>query len=174
MFTKAYRALTVLLQRRLQLLFAVVLMLGFFIGAYISRMVPNSFLNLIYTNGDRAVSLWSLAVVLLLPLLISFVAFYFRIPILILLIGFLKAITFSFCSCGILYAYGDAGWLLRFLLLFSDSTMLFLLCWYWLRHLEGNRLRLAQDTVLCIFGAILIGIIDYMYISPFTAMLLKG
>ena len=173
MFTKAYAALSALVQRKLRLLFIILFLLGIVAGAGIATQVRSSLYVWIYSAGCSGVSFLGLAVVLLLPLLVSFSAFYFDAPILVLPIVFLKASVFSFCSCCVLFAYGDAGWLVRLLMLFSDSVMLGVLCWYWLQHLDCKRFELKQNTILCLLVAVMIGITDYMYISPFTAMLLQ-
>ena len=173
MITKAFGKFSSLVQRKLRLLFVSFFVLGIVFGICLSGMVHNSLHSSVYTAGRADISFWGLCVVLLMPLLASLVPFYFNIPILVLPIAFFKAFIFGFCSCCIAFAYGDAGWLVRSLLLFSDSTMLIVLCWYWLTHLDGNRFRLKQDTFLCLCVALVIGITDYMYISPFAALLLQ-
>ena len=173
MITKALVKVLIPVQRKLRLLFIVVFLLGIAVGASLSALVQNSLFTWICSASFGQASFLGLAVVLTGPLLVSFLAFYFTVPILILPIAFMKAVIFGFCGCCILFAYGDAGWLVRLLLLFSDSTMLTALCWYWLKHLDGTRFGLKQNTLLCLLSALIIGITDYMYISPFAAILLQ-
>lgn len=172
MYTKAFRVISALLQRKLRVIFAVILIVGILAGVRLSYAADDSILTLASVSGNTGLTFWGIAAVLLLPLLISLCAFHFNIPILILPIAFLKSAAFGFCSCCVIFAYGDAGWLVRFLVLFSDSAMFVVLCWYWFSHLEGVRTRLRQDTVLCFVLAVVIGMFDYIYISPFLAMLL--
>jgi hypothetical protein len=173
MIAKALGIFSSLVKRKLRMLFVLFFLLGIVFGTYLCGIADYSLSSWVYTAGMPRISFWGLCVVLLIPLFVSFAAFYFDVPILILPIAFFKAFIFGFCSSIIVFAYGDAGWLVRFLLLFSDSAMLIVLCWYWLTHLNGERFRLKQDTFLCLCIALAIGIMDYMYISPFTASLLQ-
>lgn len=173
MFTKAVGNVSELLQRNLRLILFVVFLSGLLLGGLLSRLAGSSLLVLVFAAGEDTASVLGLAAVLLVPLLISFFVFYYNVPVLVFPIAFIKAVIFGFCSCCIMFTYGDSGWLVRSLLLFSDSMMLVVLCWYWIRQLGNGRLRLKQNTLLCSYLAVLIGMVDYMYISPFAAMLLQ-
>ena len=172
MYTKAIQFLSFFLQRKLRAIFTIILAIGILLGARLSYAASSSVNNLTCMAGNGTLTLLGLIAVLLIPLTLSLIVFCLRIPLLILPIVFLKSVAFAFSCCCVMLAYGDGGWLVRFFLLFSDSAMFVVLCWYWLSHLDGSNCRLKQNTIICFGLAAVIGIVDYIYVSPFWAMLI--
>lgn len=119
----------------------------------------------------NCVSIVGLATILILPLLISAVAVYFSKPAVIYLLSAFKAFSSGYCIYGTLAVYGSAGWLIRLLLLFSDTCITVVLMWFWIRHISGSKRALTADTAVCTVLAGLIGIIDYTVVSPFLVTL---
>ena len=82
---------------------------------------------------------------------------------------------FAFVSLGMLSGFGSGGWLLRFFLLFGDSTALPLLYWCWMRFVRAAAHSWIMIAVVCclLLGAI---ILDYRVIAPFVCMIdsMKG
>lgn len=120
------------------------------------------------------VSIVSLFLSLLLPLLFSVLAVYIRKPKLLLVICFLKASLFAFTSCQIMMAYSGAGWLVRLLFLFSDICMVPAHYWYWSRHVGGEGLGDWSDAAACAAYAVFIGSTDYCLVAPFLAQLISN
>lgn len=120
-------------------------------------LVPASFIRLFFA--------------LFLPFVLS--AFFIRlsVPLLSLFIVFIKAISVGCCSCGMLVVFSSAGWLIRFLLLFSDSLVIVLLLWFWIRNIAGDRRKFYFDLLLCSVLVFFISCIDYFAVSPFLATL---
>lgn len=87
------------------------------------------------------------------------------------LIGGLKALSFGFCACGVALAFGQSGWLIRMLLLFSDCITVPLLYWFSLRHISGRTSRVLRDMVVVIVVLLVVGYADCMVVSPFLARL---
>lgn len=152
----------------------LVYMCGLFGGAHVASTSLRTLTPVLFSVSNSGASAIGLVCVLLIPLLLSVLAVYFSIPAAILPICFFKAFAFGYCSCGILLSFRSAGWLVRLLLLFSDSLMLMPLLWLWLCHIKGSRIRLKRNTMVCLLTALAIGAVDYMYISPLLALLLKG
>ena len=172
MYTKAIRFLSFFLQKKLRVIFAIVLVSGIFLGAKLAYATSTTVNDLARTVGNGTLTFGGMIAVLLVPLMLSLFVFRLRIPLLILPIAFLKSAAFAFSCCCVMLSYGDSGWLIRFFLLFSDSAMYVVLCWYWLSHLDGNHHRIKQNTIICFLLATVIGIVDYIYVSPFLAMLI--
>ena len=79
-----------------------------------------------------------------------------------------------FVSLGVMRCGGSAGWLVRWLLVFSASLASPLMYLYWLRHLTGRRRfdGLEAACVLCLCA--LIGSVDFRLVSPLLARLIHG
>lgn len=117
-------------------------------------------------------SILGLLAVNVLPFLISAVAIRFRISYLIILIVFLKSFLCGYCRCCILYAFGGAGWLIAFLLLFSESGSVVFLIWFWIRNI--NRTGNWHMRELCCFisACSVLSIIEYLLVRPFLVLLM--
>ena len=111
----------------------------------------------------------------LIPFLLS--AFFALLSMNRMVMGicFVKAFLFAFVSLGMLSGFGSGGWLLRFFLLFGDSTALPLLYWCWMRFVRAAAHSWIMIAVVCclLLGAI---ILDYRVIAPFVCMIdsMKG
>lgn len=95
-------------------------------------------------------------------------------PWLLLIVSFGDAFVLSFVSLGVMRCGGSAGWLVRWLLVFSASLASPLMYLYWLRHLTGRRRfdGLEAACVLCLCA--LIGSVDFRLVSPLLARLIHG
>ena len=121
-----------------------------------------------------SVSIVGLLCAALFPFLLSAFAVFISEPWLLLPVSFGDAFVFSFVSLGVTQCAGSAGWLIRWLLVFSASLLSPLLYLYWLRHLPGGRRfdSLEAACILCICA--LIGSADFRLISPLLARLISG
>ena len=102
----------------------------------------------------------------LLPFLFSAFAVYFSVPRLLYGICFCKAFLLGYVTCGVFRAFGEAGWLVRWLFLFTDLWCAALLYHYCRRHISG--LRGVSFHSLCMYGSLLIlaALVDRQFISP--------
>lgn len=116
------------------------------------------------------VSIVGLLLVLFFPLFISAIAI--SVPVFLFPLSFIKALSYGFCFCSVMYAFGSAGWLFTMMLLFSDLCMSVLLNWLWCRHLFGNKYTLRRDMLYCSLAVVLIGLVDYFLVSPYLVDLL--
>ncbi len=121
--------------------------------------------------ADSPVSIVGLLGVILLPFLFSAAAVFLNRDWLLIPIAFLKALSFVQVSLGISQAYGSAGWLMRFLLMFADSISLPVLVYFWICFGFSGK-KLSGWRFLCfIAAAACIGCFDFCVISPFAANL---
>lgn len=135
----------------------------FFAGHFLS--------SLMHGILSGSVSIVSLLCVTVLPFLFSAFAVYICEPRLLYPICFGKAFLFSVVSMAVWISFGSAGWLVRWLLMFSDLVSLPLLYLFWLRHISGQRSFSGLEILLVASACMLIGSVDYCCISPFVAML---
>ncbi len=80
---------------------------------------------------------------------------------------------FSFAYTGALVwiAYGSAGWLVRFLVFFSDIFLVPLLCWFCFRRVMGENDG-KIELLICVGIAAITVILQCLFISPFLARIL--
>lgn len=141
---------------------------GILIGFFFAFTNQEPFLSLMRSVVSQPVSIVGLLVSIFLPLILS--AFTFS-PVMLLLICFLKAISFGFTfALASLYFY-NAAWLFRTLFLFSDlicSVVLLGLC---IRSFDAKK-HFFLDCYIGIMICIMAVGIDYLMISPFLQGLL--
>ena len=99
------------------------------------------------------------------PLLLAALAVHINRKKFLWLICFLKAFSFSFCGVLLWRTYGSSGWLIRFLLMFTDICTLPAFLWYCFR-------RSRRDFVVCILISLSVACINYFVVSPFSAELI--
>ena len=118
-----------------------------------------------------SVTLAGLSIVLLLPLIILVCAIlYNKFTVVYLLIA-TKAFIAGYLLYGLLICYGSAGWLVHALMFYSDSMMTIVLLWLSITHINGRRKSLTVHVITAFIAAAIIGITDYLIVSPFLCAL---
>ena len=119
------------------------------------------------------VSIVSLIVVSAVPFLIFALCATFSLPVLCYAVCFAKAVSFSLVSLGILVCFGSAGWLCRYLLLFSGCAGAVLVYLYWLRHVS-DRHPLVRFCWLFAYVTLqgLLCLASYYFVLPLWADLI--
>lgn len=159
-------------RRGCRALLALAFCIGLILGIFSAGIAGETFFSMMRGAAYSTVSIPGLLSMILLPFLFTAFAVYFSHPWLLLLIGFGKAFSFGLCSCGVMWAFGSAGWLIRMLLIFSDGMILPVLMWLWLRHISGRKPSFSRDLAVCAAFALFIGGFDYCVVSPFLVTLL--
>ena len=154
-----------------KLVFAFFWILGIVLGFCYASAATDFTSSLMLSVVDGRLSIIGLLLVLIFPLFISFVIFRFSKPLLLLPILFFKAFSFGCCIFSIAFTFGDAGWLVRWILAFSDSCAVVVLVWFCLKNAAGNKETLKTDFMISLLSSAAIGCIDYLCISPFALML---
>lgn len=155
------------------LLLAFSWILGFVFGMLYAHAAGDIVSALMRTAVCSRVSIVGLLASVFFPLIISAIAAYFSVPAVFISVAFLRAFSYGFCLWGVSAAYGSAGWLIRLLLLFSDSCTAVSLLWFCVRHLSGDRNSLKKDFVVCTVMASFVCCVDYFFVSPFLAALMS-
>ena len=160
-------------QRRVTaIILAFVFSVGILAGAFIAQLTDTSYFLMMRTASDYRVSIVALLPSAALPLLFSAFAVYISQTWLLIPIAFLKAFLFGFLSFGLITLNPDSGWLLRFLVMFTDCLSIPVLFWFWIRCYDAK--NFFTTTIIAAFLLITgISLLDYQYISPFLVNLLS-
>ena len=147
--------------------------LGLYVGYLLSLQMLNEELDCFHSTIIDHISIVGLLLTLFFPLFLSAFCVHYSVPLILLPIVFIKSLCFSYCACCIYRAFGDAGWLMRWLYFFSDSCMLIIMLRYWLKFITGNKEGHGSQVIICSLYAVFIGCIDYFILSPILIMLLN-
>ena len=147
---------------------------GLLIGGQFCRGDPAMISSLMHTAMAGCVSIVGLFCVLFLPLFVAALAVYRSIPVLLLVAIGGKAISFGFVFTSVDTWLGNASWLIRFFLLFTDCVGIAALIWLSLRHASHRLPSFWVDLTGCICICLMAATIDYWLISPFAASLVHG
>ena len=131
---------------------------GFHSGAF--------FLPLMHSFHADSVSIVSLICLNFSPFLLSALAVFLSVPNLLLPISFGRGFLYAFVSMGVASWFGSAGWLVRFLLLFSDTLSMPLLYCFWQRHISCDRPLDLWEVFLYFSLVSLIECAYFQVISP--------
>lgn len=152
----------------LSLLWISGLLLGILMSCFADSVLSPTMLS----APDGSLSIFCFLSALLLPLIISVLSVYLSQPCIIFPVVFTKAFLFSFVGFGFLNSFVTSGWLMRCLMMFSDSLALPILWCVWLQAFSNDRRALMQFSALAAALILLIGFFDYAFIVPFLATLI--
>ena len=147
---------------------------GLLSGASVFYVAGPPLLPLMRGILKDSMSIIGLLSVTFLPFLVSAFAVYICEPWLLYCVCFTKGLVFSFCSAAIMMAFGSAGWLFRWLLMFSELISLPFLYWFWQRHISSERGFSIAEFLSILCWLTLIGSVDYCCVTPFLAVLIKS
>ena len=146
---------------------------GLILGVFVSTTARDSLFSLMCTAEFGCVSIVGLLFVIFLPFLFSAFAVYICQSWLLIPIAFIKAFCYGFSYFGIAESFGAAGWLFQSLLMFSDTLLMPVLWWFWMRITSDKRNSLFVSTALTAIVTIVIGSFDYIIVSPFVTKLIS-
>ena len=145
--------------------------LSLILGALLAARAETSAFSLMRLAVPSLVSIVPLLALQLLPFLIAAYAVSISGPWLLTVVCSFKLFFFSYFGTLIWIAFGAAGWLVRFLLLFSDIILIPVLCWYCFRRMAGEYPE-KNDLGFCLGAVLLTALINCYFISPFLAKIL--
>ena len=139
------------------------------LGTLLAAFSDNSSLSWMRLAADSRLSIVCLFAVQLLPFLIA--AYAVQISRLWLTYAVCSCKLFLFSCMGALIwaAFGSAGWLVRWLLLFPDLILVPVLCWFCFRCVLGRENARRRDFWLCIGVVAVTVMINLLFISPLLA-----
>jgi hypothetical protein len=121
---------------------------------------------------NRSVSIVGLFAVLL-PFLFTAAAAIISNHWLYHCLALIKAFLFSYHACIVSAAFGSAGWLIRYLLLFTDACTVPVLLWLWMQGTDCHPRLQLRRTLVCSMISAIVGMIDFCVVSPFLVMLIS-
>lgn len=154
------------------LFLAFLLAVGFSFGAYTACISAPVLSSMMRMAASGCVSIVRVAVVVLLPFSFAAVAVLLMRPFLLYLLVLFKSFGYGFCLCGICIVFEQAGWLICFLLLFTDSAVMATLVFFSLRHISGLKNGAFFELIVLSSCCFLVGIIDVTVIFPFLSTIL--
>ncbi len=101
----------------------------------------------------------------LLPFLIAAYAAYISRRWLLHTVCAVRLFSFTYIGALIWISFGSAGWLIRFLILFSDIILVPFLCWYGFRRAAGYDSD-RRDFWICMGATVGTALINCLFISP--------
>lgn len=143
-------------------------MIGLSAGIYTASTLSLSTLSFIRLILYDRTSIAVLIVTRFLPFLAAFIVCLLSRPIFVIPITFIKAFSFAFSAFGIVLAFGNAGWMMRWLLMFSDSFSVLLLAWFSIRNLSDNQKSLIKDFAACFLATMFFCVFEYFAILPLS------
>ena len=141
--------------------------LGLVFGCYFSVLLEPYFLSLMHSYLIQPVSIVGLCACIFFPLLLTYFSLFTDRTVLILAVCFSKALAFAFSASLIIRYFGEAGWLMQCLVLFSDTCYSLVLMALWLYCLQALALAKYKSLCVCSILALLIAATDYYIISPY-------
>ena len=118
-------------------------------------------------------SLVQLCLIRIIPFFLIAVCSAFSLSYLSIGIIFSKALLYGYCSSGIIQSFASAGWLILFLLLFSDFIAIVFLLWFSIRNMTRKRNSLKFDLLFCVTIVLVACYIECRAVSPYLIMLLN-
>lgn len=135
---------------------AIIWSLGILFGLYTAYFTSASVLVLLRSSLYSPLSLIGLIMSQTIPLVLTCIACRISKYFLVLPLAFFKAFAFTFCLFSIEVAFGDAGWLTRLLIMYSDICIMPFYLWFWLRRLKYRAENFYIDFLICIIAVMII------------------
>lgn len=155
---------------KLLLLFFLFWVLGLLLGAYAAASSHNTYTDLITEAARKGIASYlSLLFIVFSPWALSILLYRTPSKLPFMLIVLFKAFTFSFSTYAILTTFSSAGWLVRYLIMFSANVSVVAFLWFWIRRLSSSVTnKLLTLTAFVVFIAVSV---DFWIISPYLISL---
>ena len=140
--------------------------LGHLLGVMISGTAREFFVSGMRAAASSRVSIVGLLSSGVLPFLFSAFAVYGKRPVFLIPIAFGKAFLFSYVGYRWWITWGQAGWLVWGLVMFTALLSLPVLYWYWIRYIDGRAFE-WRVFILALCCLLAIGFADHQWIVPF-------
>ena len=154
------------------LILAFLIVFGFSFGIYTSCISAPTACSLMRMAVSSHVSIVRIAVIVLLPFSFAAIAAFLTKPFLLYVLAYCKAFGFAFCICTICICFEQSGWLICFLLLFTDSITTAAIFLFALRHASGFGDRALLELSVLAGWCLCIGIVDVTVIFPVLSTVL--
>ena len=160
------------MRRHTKMLLALSWLLGLGFGGLFFRYAGEPLLSLMPLAASSQLSIVSLFLSTSLPFLLCAYFAHCHNPWLVMMVCFGKAFLYGFKVCGVFAAFGDSGWLIRLLLLFTDSLACVLLYGFARRQVAAVFPLSLRSLTSCELALGVIVYLDFSYVSPLLRQLL--
>ncbi len=141
--------------------------LGICVGYFISARHVGTFATLMHGAQFCSASIISSVSALTLPFIISTVLTYLNTPAFVNeALVFLYSLLYSFTTCGVSLCFESAGWLVRWLFLFSCNLTSPALFFFILRRVTHGMEMMFIDLGICLAIVLLVVILNCHLIDP--------
>ena len=168
----AYNRIFGVLFRKYRFVLCVCWMLGLCAGSCLGLFFEPYSISMMRSAAVQPVSIVGLCLSALFPLVFTYFSVYLHKPIIIFSVCLFKTLAFAFSGAVIAKCFGNSGWLMQVLLLFSDSCVLpvLFLVWFWCLG-DSSDMKRIPFLSYCIF-CITVAAVDCYLVSPFVLELL--
>lgn len=141
-------------------------------GVLASAASGNYFFHLMRVAAGCHVSIVGTVASVWIPFLVSLFLIVQSKPLLVYVICFLHVASYSFAGFAINISFGSAGWLVHGMMQFSDLILIPVLLLFSVCVLQNRASK--RLLCLCIAISVMVGLIDYLMISPFLVNLIEN
>ena len=145
--------------------------LGVDLAYWVFQTSGSVFCTLMGRAFSGSVSIVGLLSILIFPFLITVLASVLRKSYPLYMMSFVNGFVYSICSLSVHSYFGSAGWLVHFLLMFSQTSNLVVLLSIWIRFVLNKRCVSLKTIIWGFVLCVVILVIDLQLISPFVALL---
>ena len=143
-------------------------------GIYCGFNSEGPFASLILMSPVTQVSIAGLLFSRMFPLLLSILAMIYNMPGSLVAICSLKSFLFGLVFSSVSRLYGFAGWIVSFLLLFSDFVSLLSVHLFSFWHAGGFHSGASKDIRFLIYFVLFFVFMDLAFVSPFLLSVFKS
>ena len=161
-----WRNLTSVGRHSCKLVILILWTVGFWLGVCFAAYADN-LTSLMRAFCDSGVSIVGLFLVPVLPFLISAVAIFRSALLILYLTCFCKSFLLGFSVCIVSSAFSGGGWLICFLLLFTDLLTVPALFLFQLRGAQRCGRLIWRDVVIAVLWFAAVSSVDRLWILPF-------
>ena len=129
--------------------------------------------TLMFASVSYCVSIIGLLISNFVPLILVTVAALFSLRGLAVLVSFCRAVMTGFCIFCVVFTYGDCGWIICLLLMFSSNWVNAMTLWLSLNIKKSKLNDLLGRITVSLTGCGVVSLVDYVFISPFLVNTLK-
>ena len=116
----AYNRIFGVLLRKYRFVLCACWLLGLCAGSYLGLFFEPYSISMMRSAAVQPVSIVGLCLSALFPLVFTYFSVYLHKPIIIFSVCLFKAVAFGFSGAVIVKCFGNSGWLMQALLLFSE------------------------------------------------------
>ncbi len=140
--------------------------LGFLLGILFSISFSGNYFQLLQTAFSAKPSPVLIFLVMLLPVVCTASAIYYRVFFLSCLLCFFNALCRGLCGMLIFMVFGGGAWLARTLLLFPGMCTAVFIWWLFVRHCTCTKPTFYKDVRFSITILSVLSVVDIYFLSP--------